>query len=95
MASFGHITPDRCAQLGRALTAAGLSWSGNDPEDPQYRIYAVTDPRGRSWQVSPVTNFQLSPSSPARIWQASCGELLTTTPALSARMVADRIKETP
>ncbi|MGW1193674.1 hypothetical protein [Streptomyces sp. NPDC002559] len=95
MASFDHITPDRSAQLGRALTAAGLVWNDNSPDDPQHCIYTVTDPHGRSWRVGPVTNFQTSRSNPARIWQASCEELLVTTPVLSARMVADRIKETP
>lgn len=29
MATFGHITPKRCAQLGRALTAAGLTCEEN------------------------------------------------------------------
>lgn len=29
MATFAHITPARCTQLNRALTAAGLAWSDN------------------------------------------------------------------
>ncbi|MFI9040939.1 hypothetical protein [Streptomyces sp. NPDC053726] len=93
MASFDHATPERCAQLGRALTAAGLTWSDNGQDDPPYLTYTVTDPRDRTWQVSPATNFQISGSNPAQIWQASCGELLMTTPVLSARMVAGRIKD--
>ncbi|MFF7534564.1 hypothetical protein ACFZB2_36505 [Streptomyces bobili] len=53
MASFAHATPERCAQLGRALTAAGLTWSDNGrQDDPQYLDYTVTDPHGRTWQIS-------------------------------------------
>jgi hypothetical protein len=29
VATFSHATPERCAQLGRALTAADLTWSDN------------------------------------------------------------------
>ncbi|MGW2563436.1 hypothetical protein ACWCXB_30275 [Streptomyces sp. NPDC001514] len=96
MATFDHATPDRCSQLGRALTAAGLTWTDNGRQDaPQYLTYTVTDPRGRTWQVSPATNFQISPSNPAQIWQGSCGELATTTPVLSAHKVTEHIKDTP
>ncbi|MGW1107932.1 hypothetical protein [Streptomyces sp. NPDC002540] len=96
MASFTHATPERCAQLGRALTAAGLDWSDNHRQhDPQFLTYSVTDPHGRSWQISPATNFQISPSNPGQIWQASCGELTTTSPVLSARMLAEHIKGFP
>ncbi|GGJ68022.1 hypothetical protein [Streptomyces brasiliensis] len=96
MATFDHATPDRCAQLGRALTAAGLTWSENGCQGTlQYLTYTVTDPHGRTWQVTPATNFQISPSNPAQIWQASCGELATTTPVLSARKVTEHIKDTP
>ncbi|MGW1411309.1 hypothetical protein [Streptomyces sp. NPDC002403] len=93
MASFAHATPERRAQLGSALTAAGLTWSDNGPVDPQFLTYTVTDLRGRTWRVSPATNFQISGSDSSQIWRASCGELLMTTPVLSARMVADRIKD--
>ncbi|TLS45800.1 hypothetical protein FE633_13675 [Streptomyces montanus] len=93
MASFTHVTPERCAQLGRALAAAGLDWRDNHRQDePQFLTYTVTDPHGRTWQLSPATNFQISPSAPAQIWQASCSELTTTTPVLSARMLAERIR---
>ncbi|MGW7425713.1 hypothetical protein ACWGJB_37770 [Streptomyces sp. NPDC054813] len=96
MATFAHATPERCAQLGRALTAAGLSWSDNGrQDDPQYLTYTVTDPHGRTWQVSPATNFQISPSSPGQIWQASCAALMTRAPVLSARLVAEHIKDVP
>ncbi|PBC92361.1 hypothetical protein BX281_0008 [Streptomyces sp. Ag82_O1-15] len=58
VATFAHPTPERCAQLGRALTAAGLDWSDNGrQDDPQFLTYTVTDPHGRMWQVSPATNF--------------------------------------
>jgi hypothetical protein len=96
VATFPHATPERCAQLGRALTAAGLTWSDNGrQDDPQYLTYTVTDPHGRTWRISPATNFQISPSSPGQIWEASCGAWLTTTPVLSARLVAERIKDVP
>lgn len=95
MASFAHATPQRCNQLGRALTAAGLTWSDNSRQDtPHALTYTVTDFRGRTWRISPATNFQISPSNPAQIWQASCGELMTTTPVLSADQVAEQIKTT-
>ncbi|MFJ1839962.1 hypothetical protein ACIOJ9_39685 [Streptomyces sp. NPDC088175] len=95
MASFDHATPERRAQLGRALTEAGLTWSDNGQNDPQYLTYAVTDSRNRTWQISPATNFQISRSNPAQIWQASCEKPLMTTRALSAQVVADRIKNAP
>ncbi|WP_369228756.1 hypothetical protein AB5J56_00025 [Streptomyces sp. R21] len=96
MATFAHATPQRCADLGRALTAAGLAWSDNGRQDaPQYLTYTVTDPHGRTWRISPATNFQISPSSPGQIWAATCGALMTTTPVLSARAVAQRIKDVP
>ncbi|OIJ93231.1 hypothetical protein BIV25_25965 [Streptomyces sp. MUSC 14] len=96
MATFDHATPDRCAQLAHALTAAGLTWSENGRKDaPEYLTYTVTDPRGRVWEVSPATNFQIRPSSPAQIWQASCGDLATRTPVLSARKLAEHISDTP
>lgn len=96
MATFAHATPERCTQLARALTAADLTWSDNRRQnDPQYLTYTVTDPHGRTWRISPVTNFQISPSSPGQIWQTSCGALTTTTPVMSARTVAERLKDVP
>ncbi|MEU0949869.1 hypothetical protein ABZ379_45515 [Streptomyces canus] len=95
MASFDHATPQRCAQLGHALTAAGLTWSDNGRQDtPHALTYTVTDPRNRTWRISAATNFQISPSNPAQIWQASCGDLMTTTPVLSAAQLAEQIKTT-
>ncbi|MFE2533670.1 hypothetical protein [Streptomyces sp. NPDC059371] len=96
MATFAHATPERCAQLSGALTAASLAWNSNGRQDePQYLTYTVTDLHGRTWRISPATNFQISPSSPQRIWQASCPALVTTTPILSARLVAEYIKNHP
>ncbi|MGW5657186.1 hypothetical protein [Streptomyces humi] len=92
MATFGHATAERCTELGRALTAAGLAWSDNGrQDDPQFLTYTVTDPGGRTWKISPATNFQISPSSPAQIWQADCAELTASTPVLSARTLAEHI----
>ncbi|MGW4979228.1 hypothetical protein [Streptomyces mirabilis] len=94
--SFEHATPERCAQLGRALTAASLDWSDNGrQDDPQFLTLTLTHPHGRMWQVSPATNFQISPSSPGQIWQASCAALMTRAPVLSARLVAEHIKDVP
>ncbi|MFI2415197.1 hypothetical protein [Streptomyces sp. NPDC018947] len=93
MATFTHATPERCAQLSSALTAAGLTWSDNGQQgDPRFLTYTVTDPHGRMWRIGPATNFQASPSSPGRIWEASCPALMTTTRVLSARQVAAHIR---
>ncbi|MEU0853553.1 hypothetical protein ABZ387_37440 [Streptomyces flaveolus] len=96
MATFTHATQERCAQLGRTLTAAGLTWSDNGQQGaPQFLTYTVAGPHGRTWRIGPATNFQISTSSPGQIWQASCPALLTTTPALSARQVAEHIRDVP
>jgi hypothetical protein len=63
MATFGHITRERCAQLGHALTAAGLAWEDNGNQDrPELLTYTVTDPYGRRWTVDPATSNQIAPS---------------------------------
>ncbi|MFI9730951.1 hypothetical protein [Streptomyces sp. NPDC052092] len=96
VATFTHATPERCAQLHRALSAAGLTWSDNGQYHcPQFLTYTVTDSHGRTWRIHPATNFQISPSSPGQIWQASCPALMTTTPVLSARQVAEHIRDVP
>ncbi|MFD5806738.1 hypothetical protein [Streptomyces sp. NPDC127020] len=96
MASFTHVTPERCAQLGGALDAVRLAWSDNGCQlTPQYLNYTVTDQHGRTWRINPATNFQISPSAPGRVWQASCAELMRTSAILSARQVADHIKHAP
>ncbi|MEW1648435.1 hypothetical protein [Streptomyces sp. NPDC091219] len=97
MASFEHATPERCAQLGHALTGAGLVWSDNGHQDTPHNLsYTVTDPHGRTWRITPATNFQIpTTANTAQIWQARCGELMTTTPVLSAPKVAEHIKTAP
>jgi hypothetical protein len=96
VASFEHATPERCAQLGRALAEAGLAWSDNGQQNaPQHLTYTATDPHGRTWRITPATNFQIPTTNTAQIWQASCGELVTTTPVLSAPKVAEHIKTAP
>lgn len=56
MATFGHITPERCAQLAEELTNAFLRWEEIGRRDaPQYLTYRVTDPYGRLWSIGPAT----------------------------------------
>jgi hypothetical protein len=44
MAGYGHVTQAPCAQLGRELTAADLTWTDNGRQDqPEYLTYTVTD----------------------------------------------------
>ena len=96
MATFGHITRERCDQLGRSLTAAGLSWTDNARQDkPEFLAYTATDAHGREWVISPATSNQITPSRPASIWQAQCTESMHRTPVLSARAVVDHIREFP
>ncbi|WP_225079785.1 hypothetical protein [Streptomyces sp. CoT10] len=65
MATFGHFTREFCAQLGRALTAAGLSWTDNGRQDkPEFLTYTATDAHGREWSISPTTSNQITPSRP-------------------------------
>jgi hypothetical protein len=84
VATFTHATPERCAQLGRALTAAGLTWSDNGRQDDPSSWTTPSATRTAARGAS-ATNFQISPSSPGQIWEASCSALMTTTPILSAR----------
>ncbi|MGW3135071.1 hypothetical protein [Streptomyces sp. NPDC001139] len=96
MATFGHITRERCDQLGRSLTAAGRSWTDNARQDqPEFLAYTATDAHGREWSISPATSNQVTPSRPASIWQAQCTEPMHRTPVLSARAVVDHIRESP
>ncbi|MFE3268867.1 hypothetical protein [Streptomyces sp. NPDC059215] len=96
MATFAHITPARCAQLGRALTAAGLSWVDNGNQDrPHLLTYTVTDPHGRRWTIEPATSNQVTPSRPASLWQAACTGTFDRSPVLSARAAAARIRDFP
>lgn len=94
--TFGHITRDRCDQLGRALTTAGLSWNDNGRQDqPAFLTYTAIDAHGRKWSISPATSNQITPSRPASIWQAQCAAPTHRTPILSARAVADHIRAFP
>ncbi|UFQ99724.1 hypothetical protein KBP30_41570 [Streptomyces sp. Go40/10] len=96
MATFSHITRERCAQLSRALTAAGLSWTANGRQDkPEFLTYTATDAHGREWSISPATSNQITQSRPASIWQARCTELRHQSAVLSARAVVDHIRELP
>ncbi|MFI7008905.1 hypothetical protein [Streptomyces sp. NPDC050145] len=96
MASFTHVTPARCRELEAALTGARLGWRSNGRQDtPQFLTYTVTDPCGRTWRISPATNFQVRSTTAAQIWQAGCDSLLRTSPVLSARKVAELIHNTP
>ncbi|MFE9769800.1 hypothetical protein ACFYPC_35650 [Streptomyces sp. NPDC005808] len=96
MATFGHITRARCAQLGRFLTAAGLSWEDNGSQDsPEALTYTVTDPHGRRWTISPATSNQIVPSRPASLWQTTCRDPYDRSPVMSARAVATRILTSP
>ncbi|MFE9812458.1 hypothetical protein ACFYRN_40150 [Streptomyces sp. NPDC005227] len=93
MATFAHITPARCTQLGSALTAAGLSWQDNGNQDrPELLTYTVTDPHGRRWTIEPATSNQITPSRPASLWQATCAERYDRSDVLSARAVAAHIQ---
>ncbi|MGW4560954.1 hypothetical protein ACWEN3_00655 [Streptomyces sp. NPDC004561] len=96
MATFSHITRERCAQLSRALTAASLSWTDNGRQDnPEFLTYTATDAHGREWSISPATSNQITPSRPASIWQAQCTEPMHRPAVLSARAVVDHIRAFP
>ncbi|MEU6071847.1 hypothetical protein ABZ864_47355 [Streptomyces sp. NPDC047082] len=93
MATFGRITRERCYQLGRALTAAGLSWTDNGRQDkPEFLTYTATDAHDREWSISPATSNQITPSRPA---MAQCIEPMHRTPVLPARAIADHIRQFP
>ncbi|MER7982466.1 hypothetical protein [Streptomyces sp. NPDC095817] len=96
MATFAHITPARCTQLGSALTAAGLTWQSNGNEDrPELLTYTVTDLHGRRWTIEPATSNQVTPSRPASLWQAACTDPFHRSDVLSARMAAAYIRDSP
>jgi hypothetical protein len=96
LATFGHITPERCAQLAEELTNAFLRWEKIGRRDaPQYLTYRVTDPHGRLWSIGPATSNQITPSKPASMWQARCSAPFHQTPVLSARAVVARIRDLP
>ncbi|MCX4919827.1 hypothetical protein [Streptomyces sp. NBC_00687] len=94
MATFAHITPARCTQLGNALTAAGLTWQDNGNHDrPELLTYTVTDPHDRRWTIEPATSNQITPSRPASLWQAACTDQFHRSDVLSARAIASLIHD--
>ncbi|MFD6923741.1 hypothetical protein ACFV99_26510 [Streptomyces sp. NPDC059944] len=96
MATYAHITPARCTQLGNALTAAGLTWQDNGNQDrPELLTYTVTDPHGRRWTVHAATSNQITPSRPASLWQATCTDQFHDSDVISARLVAEYIRDFP
>ncbi|MFD9464270.1 hypothetical protein [Streptomyces sp. NPDC060027] len=96
MATFAHITPERCTQLENALTAAGLSWCDNGNQDrPELLTYTVTAPQERRWTIGAATSNQIVPSRPASLWQAVCTDPFDRSPAMSARAVAAHIRDFP
>ncbi|WP_331740723.1 hypothetical protein OG613_46985 (plasmid) [Streptomyces sp. NBC_00015] len=96
MATFAHITPARCTQLGNALTAAGLAWEDNGNQArPEPLTYTATDPQGRHWTIDAATSNQITPSRPATLWQAQCATPMRRTTVMSARALAHHIRDFP
>ncbi|MFF2217566.1 hypothetical protein [Streptomyces antibioticus] len=95
-AAFEHITPARCNELGSMLTAAGLSWEDNGRRDTPRRLkYTVTGPRGRQWSIRPVAPIDFDPWQPSDLWRAVRSTPPHQSPVLSARPLADHIRELP
>ncbi|MFF8932247.1 hypothetical protein ACF1AO_33845 [Streptomyces longwoodensis] len=91
---FEHITRARCNELGAALTAAGLSWQDNGHQDtPQRLEYTAIGTLGRHWSVRPVPGSDFAPRQPSNLWQAVCTVPPQRSPVLSARAVAEYIRE--
>ncbi|MFE9024388.1 hypothetical protein ACFYNL_38390 [Streptomyces sp. NPDC007808] len=92
-AEFEHITRARRNELGSALTSAGLAWEAGGREgSPRSLTYTVTGPRGRQWSVRPVGGVDFNPWEPSSLWQAVRTAPFHRSPALSARSVADHIR---
>lgn len=92
-AAFEHITRERCAELGAALTAAGLSWEDNGRQTtPQRLTYTATGPHGHPWFIRPVSGTEFSPSQPWNLWRASCTVPHRDGPVMSAWTLADHIR---
>jgi hypothetical protein len=95
-AQFEHITRSRCNELGSMLTAAGLSWEDNGRQDTPRRLkYTVTGPRGRQWSIRPVPGIDFDPWQPSNLWLAVCTAPRHQSPVMSARALADHIREYP
>jgi hypothetical protein len=94
--AFEHITRARCNELGIALTVAGLPWKDNGRQaSPQRLTYTATDPRGRQWSIRPVTGIEFTPWEPSSLWRADSGAPRHDNPVMSARALADHIREFP
>ncbi|MFF8848276.1 hypothetical protein ACF08N_37440 [Streptomyces sp. NPDC015127] len=95
-AEFEHITRARCNELGSALTAAGLSWEDNGRQDTPRRLtYTATGPRGRQWSIRPVPGIDFDPWQPSNLWRAVRATPPHQSPVMSARPLADHIRELP
>ncbi|MCQ8836100.1 hypothetical protein [Streptomyces malaysiensis] len=94
--AFEHITGERCAELGSALTAAGLLWEDNGRQDTPRRLkYTATYPRGRQWSIRPVPPLDFDPWQPSNLWRAVCAAPRDQSPVMTARALADYIRELP
>lgn len=91
---FQHITRARCNELGSMLTAAGLPWEDNERQDTPRRLkYTLTGPHGRQWSIRPVPPVGFAPWQPSNLWHALRPAPFHHSPALSARALADHIRE--
>ncbi|MGW3954654.1 hypothetical protein ACWEKM_27815 [Streptomyces sp. NPDC004752] len=92
-AEFEHITRSRRNELGSALTAAGLSWEEHGHRaTPRRPMYTVT---GRQWSIWPVPGIDFDPWQPSNLWQAVRATPPYQSPVMSARALADHIRESP
>ena len=95
-AAFEHITRSRCNELGSVLTAAGLSWTDNGRQDTPRRLtYTVVGPRGLQWSTRPVPGIDFAPWQPSNLWRAVRATPPYQSPVMSARALADHIRERP
>jgi hypothetical protein len=93
---FEHITRSRRNELGSALTAAGLSWEEHGRRvTPRRPMYTVTGPRGRQWSIQPVPGIDFDPWQPSNLWRAVRATPPHQSPVMSARALADHIRELP
>jgi hypothetical protein len=93
---FEHITRARCAELGTALTAAGLPWKDNGHQAAPARLtYTATDLRGRQWSIRPVAGAEFTPWQPSSLWRALCSASRDRSTVMSAWTLTDHIREFP
>ncbi|KMS74317.1 hypothetical protein ACM01_15425 [Streptomyces viridochromogenes] len=81
--------------MGSALTAAGLPWEDNGRQDTPRLAYTATGPRGRQWSIRPVSGIGFDPWQPSSLWRAMCAAPRRQSPVMSARALADHIRELP